>query len=50
MSFRSELKRELVDWVRDGLIHQGQADAIQARYADETTPERRRSVQQQRKN
>ncbi len=33
MNFVSELRRELVDWVRDGLVQQSQADAIQARYA-----------------
>ena len=33
MNFGSELRRELVGWVRDGLVEQGQADAIQARYA-----------------
>lgn len=37
MSFASELRRELVGWVRDGLVQPGQSDAIQARYAGGTT-------------
>ena len=36
MSFVSELRRELTGWVRDGLVQQGQADAIEARYASDT--------------
>ena len=37
MNFASELGRELAVWVRDGLVQQGQADAIQARYAGGTS-------------
>jgi uncharacterized membrane protein len=32
VSFSSDLRRELSGWVRDGLVQQNQADAIQARY------------------
>ena len=33
MNFVSELRRELAGWVRDGLVQQGQAEAIRERYA-----------------
>jgi uncharacterized membrane protein len=35
MNFASELRRELVQWVRDGLVEPTQAEAIRERYPDQ---------------